>query len=144
VGVYGYVYVCVCTQPHPPLITQALVRTLGETKTHFIRCVKPNMVKKPNTFVDDVMMRQLYTSGVVQAVQATRKGFPDHLPFAELINRYYIVLPKDAKALPGAAGVKALLKVAEVPEAEYRIGKTKVTTLLSVHNLIQICIVGFG
>jgi myosin heavy subunit len=56
----------------------ALVKTLGSTKTHFIRCVKPNMVKKPNAFVEDVMMRQLYTSGVVQAVQVglTHSLFP--------------------------------------------------------------------
>ena len=34
-------------------------------------------------YVQDVMKRQLYTSGVVQAVKATRKGFPDHLMFDE-------------------------------------------------------------
>ena len=42
-----------------------LVKTLKQTKTHFIRCVKPNEVKEPHNFVDNVMMRQLYTSGVV-------------------------------------------------------------------------------
>lgn len=104
----------------------ALVKTLSSTKTHFIRCVKPNMIKKPNAFVEDVMMRQLYTSGVVQAVQATRKGFPDHLLFSELIARYYIVLPQNAKSSDGKEGVKALLNSARVLEEQYRIGKTKV------------------
>ena len=45
------------------------------------------------------MMRQLYTSGVVQAVTATRKGFPDHLRFDELLNRFEMERP----ALPAVA-----------------------------------------
>jgi len=73
-----------------------LVGTLKQTKTHFIRCVKPNEKKQPNNFVDDVMKRQLYTSGVVQAVKATRQGFPDHLPFDELVGRFALIIDKDA------------------------------------------------
>eukprot|EP00966_Prymnesium_polylepis_P108106 2503222-Prymnesium_polylepis.1 len=71
------------------------------------------------------MLRQLYTSGVVQAVMSTRKGFPDHLLFEELINRFALVLPKGG-ATAGKAGVKAMLDNAKVPEAKYRLGKTKV------------------
>ena len=103
-----------------------LVKTLEATKTHFIRCVKPNMDKKPDNFVFDVMQRQLYTSGVVQAVQATRKGFPDHLPFAELLSRFELVVPKSATNKKGADGVRALLSSAGVSDKEFRIGKTKV------------------
>mmetsp|Transcript_24541 Transcript_24541/g.80804 ORF Transcript_24541/g.80804 Transcript_24541/m.80804 type:complete len:1323 (+) Transcript_24541:97-4065(+) len=103
-----------------------LVKTLEGTKTHFIRCVKPNMDKKAMSWDEDVMQRQLYTSGVVQAVQATRKGFPDILPFAELLSRFEQVVPKAAIGKAGAEGVRALLKGAEVPERDYRVGKTKV------------------
>ena len=73
-----------------------LVGTLKQTKTYFICCVKPNDKKQPNNFVDDVMKRQLYTSGVVQAVKATRQGFPDHLPFDELVGRFALIIDKDA------------------------------------------------
>ena len=103
----------------------ALVATLGDTKTHFIRCVKPNEVKKPHTFVESVMMRQLYTSGVVQAVAATRKGFPDHLTFDELLNRFILVVPGGGKN-KGKTGVADLLKAAGVDTKQYRIGHTKV------------------
>ena len=103
----------------------ALVATLGDTKTHFIRCVKPNEVKKPHTFVESVMMRQLYTSGVVQAVAATRKGFPDHLTFDELLNRFILVVPGGGKN-KGKTGVADLLKAAGVDTKHYRIGHTKV------------------
>ena len=38
-----------------------LVKTLSATKTHFIRCVKPNMDKKAMSWDEDVMQRQLRT-----------------------------------------------------------------------------------
>jgi len=101
-----------------------LVSTLKETKTHFIRCVKPNMVKQPHKFMDDVMMRQLYTSGVVQAVQATRKGFPDHLLFAEVLGRFIHIVPKGSKAA-GKEGCQELLISAGVKPEQFRLGKTK-------------------
>ena len=63
---------------------------------------------------------------MVQAVQATRKGFPDILPFAELLSRFEQVVPEAAIGKAGAEGVRALLKGAEVPETDYRVGKTKV------------------
>ena len=102
-----------------------LLTTLNKTKTHFIRCVKPNEHKKSNDYNNDVMLRQLYTSGVVQAVNSTRKGFPDHLTFEELLNRFTLVIPKGAPG-SGAKGVKEMLEAAKVDTAKYRIGKTKV------------------
>ena len=112
-----------------------LVATLGETKTHFIRCVKPNMDKKAKSFDESVMMRQLYTSGVVQAVSITRAGFPDHLPFAELLSRFALVLPK-TKAV-GAKGCAEVLKAASVPESSFRIGKTKVFLGVGVLDALE-------
>ena len=52
-------------------------------------------------------------------MQATRKGFPDHLPFAELLSRFELVVPKSATNKKGADGVRALLsrrKSEEKPE----------------------------
>jgi len=113
-----------------------LVKTLKETKTHFIRCVKPNEVKQPHNFIDNVMMRQLYTSGVVQAVTATRKGFPDHLRFEELLNRFAMVIPK-GQAATGGAGCKTLLGLAKVDAAKFRIGKTKVFLGVGVLDMLE-------
>ena len=105
-----------------------LVTTLKGTKTHFIRCVKPNEKKLANNFVEDVMRRQLYTSGVVQAVKATRSGFPDHLTFPEILGRFALIVDrhsKDARS-GGKQAVASMLQKAKVPEASYRLGKTKV------------------
>eukprot|EP00308_Calcidiscus_leptoporus_P024250 CAMPEP_0119366430 /NCGR_PEP_ID=MMETSP1334-20130426/13293_1 /TAXON_ID=127549 /ORGANISM="Calcidiscus leptoporus, Strain RCC1130" /LENGTH=1364 /DNA_ID=CAMNT_0007382635 /DNA_START=58 /DNA_END=4152 /DNA_ORIENTATION=+ len=102
-----------------------LVDTLKGTKTHFIRCVKPNMTKEAHKFVDDVMLRQLHSSGVVGAIKATRQGFPDHLKFQEVLARFKLVVPKGSSK-NGAEGVKELLKNAGIDAARFRVGKTKV------------------
>ena len=113
-----------------------LVKTLKQTKTHFIRCVKPNEVKEPHNFVDNVMMRQLYTSGVVQAVTATRKGFPDHLRFDELLNRFAMIIPR-GQAASGGDGCTTLLSLAKVSNRQFRIGKTKVFLGVGVLDLLE-------
>ena len=71
------------------------------------------------------MKRQLYTSGVVQAVKATRKGFPDHVMYGELIARYALIMQLPEGTLRGREGARTLLAKAMVPEAKYRLGKTK-------------------
>jgi len=113
-----------------------LVNTLKTTKTHFIRCVKPNEKKAPNMYVQDVMKRQLYTSGVVQAVKATRKGFPDHLMFGELLGRYALIMGTDSSQT-GRDGAKKMLEKAGVPETKYRLGKTKVFLGVGMLDMLE-------
>ena len=113
-----------------------LVKTLKATKTHFIRCVKPNEKKAANMYVHDVMKRQLYTSGVVQAVKATRKGFPDHLVFEELLGRYALILGAD-DSIKGRKGCALLLEKAKVPESKYRLGKTKVFLGVGMLDMLE-------
>ena len=117
-----------------------LVGTLRKTKTHFIRCVKPNEKKAAHSFVPAVMTRQLYTSGVVQAVRATRKGFPDHLLFEELLGRYRLIIDRNsagAQAGKERQGVKSLLEKAGVSEDRYRLGKTKVFLGVGVLDTLE-------
>ena len=64
-----------------------------------------------------------------QAVRASRSGFPEFLPFAELLARYAWVVPglqdHQRRGAPQDA-CRELLRQAEVAEARYRVGKTKV------------------
>lgn len=115
-----------------------LVSMLKGTKTHFIRCVKPNEKKQANTFIDDVMQRQLYTSGVVQAVKATRSGFPDHLTFDELLGRFSQILGCVGTGRGGGKdAVSAMLRAANVTGSQYRLGKTKVFLGVGVLDALE-------
>jgi myosin heavy subunit len=62
-----------------------MVSVLEAGDLHFIRCLKPNDEKLADKLDTKVVERQLVASGLVQAVQASRAGFSDHLPPAHLV-----------------------------------------------------------
>ena len=64
---------------------RAMVSALEAGDLHFIRCLKPNDEKLADKLDRRVVERQLVASGLVQAVQASRAGFSDHLPPAHLV-----------------------------------------------------------
>jgi hypothetical protein len=70
-------------------------------------------------------VRQLRTSGVVQAVYAARAGFPDHLPFDTLAHSFALLAPgykPGGAVLGGRAGAEAALRAAGVEPSRYRLG----------------------
>ena len=62
-----------------------MITALEAGDLHFIRCLKPNDEKLTDKLDRRVVERQLVASGLVQAVQASRAGFSDHLPPAHLV-----------------------------------------------------------
>ena len=49
---------------------------MNKTQPHYVRCVKPNSVKKPNIFDHVLCMQQLRYAGVFEAVKIRQQGFP--------------------------------------------------------------------
>ena len=54
----------------------ALMHTLEDTDPHYVRCVKPNDLKAPNTFKATDCLDQLKYAGVFEAVKIRQQGFP--------------------------------------------------------------------
>jgi hypothetical protein len=65
----------------------ALNDTLLATTPHYVRCVKPNKVKKPHTFDHPMVLAQLLYSGVLETVRIRRQGFPFRETFVEFWRR---------------------------------------------------------
>ena len=76
----------------------ALVATIEETQAHFIRCIKPNTIKSPDAFEPKLTLEQLRYSGVFEAVQIRKSGFPFRLPHRQFAHRYSCVLPPSVSA----------------------------------------------
>ena len=49
---------------------------VDKTDPRFVRCLKPNPEKKPNNFSHNFVVQQLRCGGVLQAVEASRSGYP--------------------------------------------------------------------
>lgn len=74
----------------------SLMALLSETRTRYIRCIKPNTEKKPNSMMHSSTMEQLRCAGVVAAVTISRSAFPNRLEHSAVLERF-ILLKKTRK-----------------------------------------------
>eukprot|EP00457_Paulinella_chromatophora_P000124 gb/GEZN01000124.1/.p1 GENE.gb/GEZN01000124.1/~~gb/GEZN01000124.1/.p1 ORF type:complete len:2170 (+),score=315.14 gb/GEZN01000124.1/:144-6653(+) len=71
---------------------QELIHSIRNSEAHFLRCIKPNAEQVPGGFTEDLVLRQLRTSGLMDAVKVRKQGFSHRLPHEEFIFRYQCLL----------------------------------------------------
>ncbi|KAL0666971.1 hypothetical protein Bca4012_029675 [Brassica carinata] len=92
---------------------QSLLETLSTTEPHYVRCVKPNNVLKPDIFENLNVLHQLRCGGVMEAIRISCAGYPTRKSFSEFLTSFDEV-----------NACKKLL--AKVDLKGFQIGKTKV------------------
>lgn len=65
-----------------------LMALLGETRTRYIRCIKPNTRKEPRSMMHQSTVEQLRCAGVVAAVTISRSAFPNRLEHDVVLDRF--------------------------------------------------------
>jgi len=65
-----------------------LMGKIGETRTRYIRCVKPNTMKQPRLMQHISSVEQLRCAGVVAAVTISRSAFPNRLEHEQVFDRF--------------------------------------------------------
>lgn len=66
----------------------SLMLLLGETRTRYIRCIKPNTRKEPHSMMHLSTVEQLRCAGVVAAVTISRSAFPNRLEHETVLERF--------------------------------------------------------
>ncbi|KAF3705828.1 Unconventional myosin-VIIa [Channa argus] len=72
---------------------ELLMRTLSVCQPFFVRCIKPNELKKPMLFDRELCIRQLRYSGMMETIRIRRAGYPIRYTFAEFVDRYRVLMP---------------------------------------------------
>ncbi|XP_048609591.1 myosin-10 isoform X2 [Brassica napus] len=104
---------------------QSLLETLSTTEPHYVRCVKPNNVLKPDIFENLNVLHQLRCGGVMEAIRISCAGYPTRKSFSEFLTRFRILGPEATnKSFDEVNACKKLL--AKVDLKGFQIGKTKV------------------
>ena len=95
----------------------SLYDTLCATSPWFIKCVKPNDVKRPGVYDSVYTLRQLQYLGLLEVIRIRRAGYPVRMDAAAFHSRYGVIDPscKDGPSLITKIGTKD----------EWQIGKTK-------------------
>jgi len=66
----------------------SLMKGLNQTQSRYIRCVKPNTMKKKLVMQHITTLEQLRCAGVVAAVTISRSAYPSKLEFSDVLHRY--------------------------------------------------------
>mmetsp|Transcript_4568 Transcript_4568/g.5947 ORF Transcript_4568/g.5947 Transcript_4568/m.5947 type:complete len:1238 (+) Transcript_4568:41-3754(+) len=65
-----------------------LMKNISETRTRYIRCIKPNTMKQPKVMQHMSSVEQLRCAGVVAAVTISRSAFPNRLEHEQVLDRF--------------------------------------------------------
>ncbi|KAJ1362932.1 hypothetical protein KIN20_022659 [Parelaphostrongylus tenuis] len=70
-----------------------LMNTLAHASPYFIRCIKSNNDKIPNHFDDNIILRQLRYTGMLETVRIRRAGYSVRIEWNAFIQQYRVLLP---------------------------------------------------
>ncbi|XP_051536832.1 unconventional myosin-VIIa-like [Myxocyprinus asiaticus] len=108
---------------------ELLMRTLSVCQPFFVRCIKPNELKKPMMFDRGLCVRQLRYSGMRETIRIRRAGYPIRYTFAEFVDRYRVLMPgvKPAYKQEDLRGTSQRIVVSVLQrDDDWQIGKTKI------------------
>ncbi|XP_048520826.1 myosin-VIIa isoform X2 [Dendroctonus ponderosae] len=67
---------------------ELLMNTLGSCHPFFVRCIKPNELKKPQIFDRALCCRQLRYSGMMETAKIRQAGYPIRYTYEEFVDRF--------------------------------------------------------
>lgn len=112
------------TQKHKEQLT-FLMEQLNSTEPHFVRCILPNLAKRPNKFDKELVLHQLRCNGVLEGIRIARAGYPNKMTFEEFFARYAILDSTDVYTKNVKTNSELILKHIKLDPELYKIGITK-------------------
>jgi len=105
-----------------------LIKNLTAKNPHYIRCIKPNNEKQAGIFDEELCLHQCRYLGLLENVRVRRAGYCYRKEFGKFIERFKLLCKDTWPNWRGdpKEGVRHILKVINLPEDNYCLGKTKV------------------
>ncbi|XP_024920291.1 unconventional myosin-XV, partial [Cynoglossus semilaevis] len=115
-----------------------LLEKMERCNPFFIRCIKPNHMKQPGMFEDELVTSQLRHSGILETIRIRREGFPVRMPFYAFLFRYKSLV--GIQQVPAANGdncVIMLSKLCPLRPGLFYVGVTKMFLKEDVYQLLE-------
>ena len=90
----------------------SLMKTLAETQTRYIRCIKPNRNKEPRAMENLEVTRQLRSGGVIAAIQIASASYPNKMAHHAVLKRFRNLGTKPDPSKDVATQISTLLDTA--------------------------------
>ncbi|CUM46006.1 uncharacterized protein AC631_01142 [Debaryomyces fabryi] len=104
----------------------SLMDQLSRTEPHFVRCILPNLEKKPNKLDKNLILHQLRCNGVLEGIRITRAGYPNRMTFDDFCSRYSILNKKEVFTKNTKTNSELILKHVHLDVDSYKVGITKI------------------
>ncbi|XP_034065600.1 unconventional myosin-IXb isoform X1 [Gymnodraco acuticeps] len=112
-----------------------LMETIEKAEPFFIFCVRSNAEKKELHFDEELVLKQLQYTGILQMVHIQKAGYSAKYTFKEFGGKFRMLLPKGAIAT--SEQISELFKRMQIEKTSYQIGKTKVFLKEKERQLLQ-------
>lgn len=114
----------------------SLMRQLSQCHPFFIRCIKPNEIKKPMSFDRELCCKQLRYSGMMETIRIRKAGYPIRHTYKEFVERYRYLIPGvgPAHTVTDLKGVASKICKTKLGQDDYQLGNSKVF-LKDAHDL---------
>ena len=129
---------------------QQLMSDLEKTTPHYIRCVKPNLLKQSNSLDSGEVLRQLRYAGMMEAIRIRRQGYANREEHESFYKRFGILLTGKERAsnLGIQYLVATLSKRLNLNESDWQIGHSKIflrhelATKLEILEMLKVRMAG--
>ncbi|XP_012557219.1 unconventional myosin-Id isoform X1 [Hydra vulgaris] len=105
----------------------ALVENLLKKEPYYVRCIKPNSIKSPLKFDDELISHQVRYLGLLENVRVRRAGFANRQHFDRFFQRYKVICEETWPSWDKASK-EGCIKIIEKFhfENDVKYGKTKI------------------
>ncbi|XP_013857031.1 unconventional myosin-IXAa isoform X3 [Austrofundulus limnaeus] len=101
-----------------------LMETLGQSEPYFVKCIRSNADKLPLRFDDNLVLRQLRYTGMLETVRIRQSGYTVKFSFKDLVHHFSVLLPEGTGA--SRESIQECLDHLNLQAEGYQVGKTKV------------------
>uniref|UniRef100_A0A3Q3QU98 Myosin IXA n=1 Tax=Monopterus albus TaxID=43700 RepID=A0A3Q3QU98_MONAL len=99
-----------------------LMETLGQSEPYFVKCIRSNAEKMPLWFNDNLVLRQLRYTGMLETVRIRQSGYNVKYSFKDFVHHFSVLLPEGTSATREA--IQQCLDQLDLEPDGYQVGKT--------------------
>jgi len=114
-----------------------LMRELQATQPHFVRCFKPTKDLAKQQMDGQMVLTQMASSGLLEAVKLMQVSYPSRSTYEELLRLFGTQLPKSTQSLPQAKQVEVLLYGTTAEPHEYCLGKQLIFFTFKAGHILE-------
>ncbi|XP_061451926.1 unconventional myosin-IXa isoform X6 [Rhineura floridana] len=101
-----------------------LMETLGQAEPYFVKCIRSNADKLPLRFSDNLVLRQLRYTGMLETVRIRQSGYSCKYTLQEFVDHFHVLLPRGT--IPSRQNIQDFLRKTNTSPDNYQVGRTMV------------------